>query len=95
MIAGVALIAGLFLVPLALLAVGHRFRSRPARRQRIFWGGTIGYFAGVVIACTAMMLPPVLWTNSSALRGLTVFGAMPAGFLLGLAVTLLQRGGGR
>ena len=93
--AGVALIAGLLIVPLVLLLIGHRFRSRSPRRQRIFWGAAIGYLAGVAIASTAMMLPPVLWSSSTTLRGLTVFGAMPAGFLLGLAVALLQRGGDR
>ena len=95
MIAGIALIAGLFLAPLALLVIGHRFRGRSAKRQRIFWGAAIGYLAGVAVASVAMMLPPVLWTSSIALRGLIVFGAMPAGFLLGITVALFTHGGNR
>ena len=92
MIAGIALITGFFLVPAGLLVIGHRFRGRPARRRRVFWGATIGYLAGVVVASAAMMLPPVLWTNSPALRAAAVFWAMPAGALLGFVAGLLRAG---
>jgi hypothetical protein len=86
--AGLALLAGLFLVPLLLLALGHRLRDRSPRQRAIFWGGVIGHSAAALVAIAAMHWPPVLWTTDT--RAALVFFTMLAGGVLGAGVGALR-----
>lgn len=58
-----ALLAGLFIVPVLLLWLGHRLRRATPTRRRVFWGATIGYLAGMVVTLIAIHYPAVLWAG--------------------------------
>jgi hypothetical protein len=63
--ANVALLVGFFVVPTALLALGHRLRERTALQRGAFWGGVMGHTAAVIVALVAMHWPPVVWTGGA------------------------------
>jgi ABC-type uncharacterized transport system permease subunit len=84
----VALLAGLFIVPLALLALGHRLRERTAVLRGAFWGGVIGHGIALVIAVTAMHVPPVLWDSSTRIAA--AFWSLLAGAAFGAAAGVLH-----
>jgi MFS family permease len=60
---------GLFGVPLALLACGHRIRKRSARARRIFLGAVIGHCLAGCLAITFALTPPEAWTSDQIWRG--------------------------
>ena len=64
-----ALLGGLFLVPLLALVVGHRLtrRERPARLA--FWGLVVGHTVAALAATAAALYLPVRWTDADAWRG--------------------------
>jgi len=95
---GLALLLGLFAVPAALSALGHRFREGDPGRKRRFWGGVIGYAAGLAVAVTAMLVPPVAWAGGGVAREMAVHWSMLAGFLAGVlagALSTRRRSGNR
>ena len=63
-----AMLAGIFLVPAALLWLGHRLRRRSARIRAVFWGAVIGHVAAMACAHVALM-PPEEWSPDDRLRG--------------------------
>lgn len=65
----IALLAGLFGVPAALLYLGHHLRKRSRTRSRVFWGGVFGYMVGAVLALVAGLAPPEQWSSGEVLRG--------------------------
>jgi hypothetical protein len=69
--ARVALLAGLFGVPVFLLWIGHRLGDRSRVERGAFWGGVTGHSVGLLLALVALHYPPVLWT--SRLRIAVVF----------------------
>jgi hypothetical protein len=81
---GLALLLGLFGAPAALATLGHRFRERAPRQKRRFWGGLVGYAAGLALALSAMMVPPVWWEGSGPMREAAVHWSILLGFLVGL-----------
>ena len=83
--AKLAFLVGLFAVPLALLIAGHSFRRRSARGRTVFWGGVVGYFAGVLLATTLALLPAVQWLEAGP-RGIVVHWGMLLATLVGVAV---------
>jgi hypothetical protein len=86
-----AFLIGLFVMPLALLACGHRLRRRGPRSQSAFWGAIIGHCVAATIAVIWGMIPPEAWTAQETMRGffgmwsLLVFPV--AGALLGAVLT--------
>ncbi len=84
--AQIALLAGLFAAPAALLRLGGRRRRRGGAARGAFWGGVAGHTLGMAAALRAMLLPPVVWTGGSAWREAAVFGSLAAGALLGAAI---------
>jgi hypothetical protein len=80
----IALLLGLFIVPLALLALGHRLRDRTPQQRGAFWGGVIGHTFAVVVAVTALHYPPVLWNSQE--RIVIAFWSMLLGGIVGAAV---------
>lgn len=93
MMAKLMLLAGLFVVPTALLALGHRLRERSRRQRGAFWGGVIGHSIALLVAVAAMHWPPVLWTTDA--RAALVFGTMLAGGVAGAALGALRAGPAR
>ena len=77
------LLAGLFLVPVALLWLGHRLRRRTPGARAVFWGATTGHSLGIVVTLAALHYPPVLWTQGW--RAMAVHWSMVLGALLGAA----------
>jgi NAD/NADP transhydrogenase beta subunit len=84
----VALVAGLFLVPLALLVLGHRLRERTPAQRGAFWGGVIGHSIALLVAVTAMHAPPVLWESSTRIAA--AFWSMLAGAVVGAGAGILR-----
>jgi hypothetical protein len=87
--AGLAtMLAGLFIVPVALLYLGHRLRRRSRRARAVFWGALIGHTLGALFATWYSMIPPEAWTSSDTTRGFFGFYGMlvlsVAGGLIGL-----------
>ena len=60
---------GLFGVPLALLAIGHRFRRRSTRVRAIFWGAMVGHIVAALLAVVWGMIPPEAWEPTETGRG--------------------------
>jgi protein-S-isoprenylcysteine O-methyltransferase Ste14 len=83
-----ALLAGLFLAPLTLLALGHRLRERTRIQRGAFWGGVIGHSIALIIAVTAMHAPPVLWDSPT--RVAMAFWLMLTGAALGATAGALR-----
>jgi hypothetical protein len=81
-----ALLAGLFLVPLLALLLGHRLTKRPARVRAIFWGVVIGHTLAACVAVVAALYLPVRWSDADVWRGLAGFWAMLGGGVLGALV---------
>lgn len=67
---------GLFAVPIALLAWGHKIRRLNPRSRRAFWGAVIGHCVAGTLALTLGMIPPEAWTESETTRGFFGLWAM-------------------
>ena len=80
----IALLLGMFCLPVFLMFLGHRLRGRSSTHKRRFWGGVVGYVFGMGVAISAMILPPVWWVDGGALRPFLVHWAMVLGGLLGV-----------
>lgn len=83
------LLAGLFLVPVALLWLGHRLRRRAPGARAVFWGATIGHSMGIIVMLAAVHYPPVVW--SEGWRAVAVHWSMVAGAVLGGALGVAAR----
>lgn len=75
------LLAGLFVVPLVLLWMGHRLRRRAPRWRSAFWGAVAGHSAGVLATLWVLHYPAVLWGDGA--REMAVHWSMVLGALLG------------
>jgi hypothetical protein len=85
-----ALVIGLFVVPAALLWLGHRLRRQPPARRRVFWGATVGYGLGMLLVLVAIHYPPVLWAGADW-RTAVVHWGMVVGAVLGAGVASRMR----
>lgn len=81
----IALLIGLFVVPVFLLYLGHRLRRRSRRARGMFWGALSGHTLGAVFATWYSMIPPEEWTSGDTARGLFGFYGM---LLFGIIGTL-------
>ncbi len=87
-----AMLAGLFIVPVFLLYLGHRLRKRSRRARGMFWGALIGHTAGAALATFYSMVPPEEWQSGDTTRGFFGLYAMLLFALVGtLAGFLLAR----
>jgi hypothetical protein len=64
-----AFIIGLYILPIALLAWGHKVRRLRPRSRRAFWGAIIGHCTAGTIAVVWGMIPPESWTAEDTARG--------------------------
>lgn len=81
---GVLLLLGIFGVPLILLVKTQRFRDLGTRMRGAFWGGVIGYAAGILFWGLVTIGPAVMWDPATVrLAGVTIpllgFGAVGIG----------------
>ena len=85
----VALLLGIFGVPMVLLWAGHRMRRRSARWHAAFWGGIAGHLLALVVGSVAAMTPAEQWVPADVWRGalgLWSFLVLPAiGAAIGFA----------
>ena len=88
-------LAGLFVVPVALLAMGHRFARRSPRVRGAFWGALVAYALASAAALWVSMFPAAEWAGSDAARGFLGFWGMLLAPLLGGALGALGAPGRR
>lgn len=86
------LLAGLFVVPAALLAIGHRLRKRSVRVQRAFWGAIAGHVVASIAAIVYSMIPPEEWQSGNIVRGAATFYALLVLPVIGAALGALLAG---
>jgi hypothetical protein len=87
----VALLVGLFVVPVWLLWLGHRLRRRTPRQRATFWGGLAGYGAGACAALAVGMSPAEMWSGDDSVRGALGLWAMVVLPAAGALVALVSR----
>jgi hypothetical protein len=88
-----ALLVGLFVIPLGLLALGHRLRRRTPVQRSIFWGGLVGYLIGSLAALWVGMVPAAEWSGTDTVRGLLGYWGLVLGPLVGATAGLAFRRG--
>ena len=86
-------LAGLLVVPLALLAMGHRFARRSPRVRGAFWGALFAYALAALVALWVSMSPAAEWEGSDLLRGFLGFWAMLVAPLVGGTLGALRAPG--
>ena len=90
-----AFLAGLLVIPLLFLTLGHRWRRRGPRARAAFWGGLTGYLLASCAALVAGMSPAAEWSPGDTLRGALGFWSLLVAPALGAAVALLLAGNER
>jgi len=71
-----ALLVGMFAIPVALLIMGHRYRRRHARTRAMFRGAVIGHCVAILVAVTWAMIPPEMWQPEDTGRGLAGYWSL-------------------
>jgi hypothetical protein len=87
----VALMVGLFAVPLALLALGHRLRRRSASQRTLFWGALAGYSVAGCAVLIVAMIPAQYWSGENTVRGAIGWWGLIAGPAVGGTASLAWR----
>lgn len=87
----VALLVGLFVIPLIILGLGHRLRRRSPAQRRMFWGALVGYLVAALAAMWVGMVPAAEWSNSDTVRGLLGFWGLLVGPIIGAAAALASQ----
>jgi hypothetical protein len=82
---------GLYVVPIALLAWGHKIRRLSPKARRGFWGAIIGHCIAGTLAITLGMIPPESWTSDETIRGFFGLWAMLALPVVGAVGALLTQ----
>lgn len=88
-----ALLAGLFLPPVAALLLGHRLARRSARQRAAFWGVLAGHGLAALAATVAALYLPERWQADDLVRGALGYWALALGGLVGGIVGWLLGGG--
>lgn len=86
----IALLLGLFIVPLGALAVGFKFRKRTPRMRGVFWGAVIGHTVATVIASVAAIWPPRVPGPDDAARGALILWTLLAGGVVGALIAFVR-----
>ena len=90
-VSAAALLVGLFVVPIILLALGHRLRRRSSTQRKVFWGALVGYLVAALAALWVGMMPAAEWSGSDTVRGLLGFWGLIVGPLVGAAAAIASR----
>jgi hypothetical protein len=64
----IALLIGLFVIPLTVLWLGHKLRRRPPRQRGAFWGSLVGYLVSGLVAVIMAVCPPEMWAPGDTMR---------------------------
>ena len=88
-------IVGLFIVPLALLAVAHKLRRRSPRTRTAFWGAILGHIVAALVATTWGMIPAETLTPQETARGAASLWTLLVFPLAGAAIGWLKPQSGR
>lgn len=88
----IALLIGLFVVPLVLLALGHRSRRRSAAQRAVFWGGLLGYLIAALAALWVGLMPAAEWSEADLVRGALGFWGLIIGPVIGALAALAWKG---
>ena len=86
----IVFLVGLFGVPIALLAIGHRLRRRSPRVRAMFRGAIIGYCVAGVVAVVWGMIPPEAWEPTESARGFAGLWSLLVLPVLGALVFVLR-----
>ncbi len=86
-----ALLVGLFVVPLVALAIGFKFRRRSTRARAIFWGAVIGHSVATLLASVAAIWPPRAPGPDDAARGAIILWTLFGGGVAGALIALVRR----
>lgn len=71
----IGMLTGLFIVPLLLLMLGHKFRRRTAKQRAVFWWALSGHILAILLATFAAFWPPAFWAATDTARGFMGFWA--------------------
>ena len=86
----VAMLVGLFGVPVFLLLAGHRLRRRTPRQRAIFWGALTGYGVASLAALVVSIYPAAMWDETDTMRGLLGFWSFVIAAVMGAAAGLVS-----
>ena len=86
----VALLLGLFVVPLLALALGHRLARRGPLARNVFWGLVAGHTVAALAASTVAMTEPEFWGAADLWRGIIGYWGMLLLPLAGAALGALR-----
>ncbi len=64
-----AMLLGVFVVPVLLLSAAHRFRRRSPHVRALFWGALNGHLAALVVGTWAALTPAEAWAPNDMVRG--------------------------
>jgi hypothetical protein len=82
----IAMLLGLFAVPMFLLWAGHHWRHTTPRVRGAFWGGVIAHSVAALLATGAGVFWPVEWEASHTWRGFFGFWSMLVLFVVGAGI---------
>lgn len=72
----VALLLGIFVVPLLALVLGHRLARRGPIARNVFWGLVAGHTVAALAASIAAMTIPEFWGAADLWRGIVGYWGM-------------------
>ena len=86
MMGRIALMIGLFVVPVFLLWAGHHWRRTGTRMRGAFWGGLIAHSIAALLATVAGLYRPAEWDGGDVWRGFFGFWSMLVLFAIGAVI---------
>lgn len=87
----IAMLLGVFVVPILLLWMGHKMRRRSVLWHRAFWGAVAGHMLALLIGGLAAMFPPEGWTSSDIWRGVLGIWSFMLFPILGATTGVLRK----
>ena len=86
-----ALLLGLFGIPVLALAIGFKFRKQGPRARAIFWGAIIGHTLATVLASVAAIWPPRVPGPEDDVRSAMILWLLLLGGIAGALIALARR----
>lgn len=86
----IALLLGLFAVPLIALVIGFKFRKQGPQARAIFWGAIIGHTIATIFASVAAIWPPRVPGPEDDVRSLMILWLLLLGGIVGALLALAR-----